>query len=236
MGIMQLKGKNVTKILLFCLLVFFYSNNCFAQKKIEGSFILDYSLKDFSTNLVFYPNGIFEYNHSGDLGLLEFGKGEYFIRKDSLMLKYNLTKLRENSYFKTKTYFNNKDSISVKFNIYDFSKQSLNRIQIWSFPNYKDTETNKEGEAFLNFKKKSFKEVAQIHIDQVGFDKLIVYINLDRNYEIDVFLNKTETYEYHPKALKNQVEKFKILEITDKNINLKKQDKIIRLMKINNKP
>lgn len=229
------KAKNVN-ILLISLI--FSINISFSQIKIEGIYN-DNSNKSYVvdggeyTQFEFYKNGVFSKTISGEFGEIGYGKGLYLIKNDSLFLNYDLTELKENSYHRTKEYYNSKDSIQVKLNIYNFSKEPLRKIQVWSFPNYKSAEQDTNGVALFKFKKEKRKDKLEIHLDGEYYAKHVIYLNYDINYEIDVFMSKTDNYGFgHSKAYKNYLEKFKIIERTESYIKLERKLGIITLKKI----
>jgi len=208
------KAKNVIKILLLL-----FSLNCFSQNKLEGT----YESNKGNVSYVFDKKGFFnmktfETTHGQIKG---YAKGHYFIIKDKLILNYDLTELRENSYHKSRNFINTKDSIQIKLKIYNFNNKPLNNIQIWTSPNYKSSESDKNGVALLKFKKQK----NRIMIEVLGeyFVKDYIYIDTNLNYEIDVFLSKNEIYNWlHPSAYKNDKIEYEIIKLSKDSIKLKK--------------
>ena len=208
------KAKNVIKILLLLL-----SINCFSQIKLEGTYKSNKGnvLYLFDTDGVFNMK-TFETTHGQLNG---YAKGHYFIIKDKLILNYDLTELREKSYNKSRSFINTKNSIQVKLNIYNFKKEPLNNIQIWSSPNYKSSESDKNGVALLKFEKQNKR--IMIEVSGEYFVKESIYIDTNLNYEIDVFLSSNEVYNLsHPLAYKNDKIEYEILKLSKDSIKLKK--------------
>lgn len=233
MEIMKHKEQNVIKILL-TVTVFCLSNYLYCQKKINGRYSSLMPNQEHYNYFDFNKNGTFEYHSGASLGDDEFGKGHYQIKNDSLILDYNLTELKYESYHKAKKYYNSKDSIQINLNIYNFNNEPLYNIMIYSYPNYKSTKTNKNGGSFLKLKKGIYKEKINLHIDGEFWAKQIIQLDSNANYDIDVFMNKSLTYGFgHPKAIKNQVFRYKIVEYTKDFIKLKraKENRSIKLVK-----
>jgi len=225
------KEQNVIKILL-TVVVFYLSSNLYCQKKIIGKYSSLMGYQEYYNYFDFNKNGVFEYHSGADLGDDEFGKGHYQIKNDSLILNYDLTELKEESYFKAKKYYNSKDSIKVNLNIYSSNKEPLYKIIVYSFPNYQSTESDKQGTAHLKLKKGSYKEKVALHIDGVFWAKQIIYLDSDTNYNLDVFMNKSVIQGFgHPKALKNQIIKYKIVEFNKDFIKLENINGFMKLIK-----
>lgn len=218
------KERNVIKLLLV-VLVLCLTNNLYCQKKINGRYSNLMPNQVYYNYFEFYENGIFEYHSGADLGEDEFGKGYYKIVKDTLTLSYELTELREESFFKIRKYYNSKDSIEINLNIYDFKNRPLEKIMVYSFPEYNSSESNKNGVSILKFKRGLPKEKLEIHVDAEFWSKQIIYLNYDSNYEIEVYMNSLKTGGfYQPKALKNQIIKYKIIEQNEDFIILKSKE------------
>ena len=228
---MKHKEQNVIKFLLtvtfFCL-----SINLYCQKEIIGRYSSLMLYQEHYNYFDFNENGTFEYHSGASLGDDEFGKGHYQIKNDSLILNYDLTELKYESYFKAKKYYNSKDSIKINLNIYDFDKKPLYNIMVYSFPNYKSTESNKKGIASLKFKKQTYKDKIKLHIDGEFWARQIIYLDADSNYNIDVFMNKSIIQGFgHPKAIKNEIKKYKIVEYKDDFIKLESDSGIMKLIR-----
>ena len=218
---MMQKVKNVIKIIsiLFPLVLF-------SQKKIEGKYYI-YNENHFhgiSTNITFFKNGTFLYNQSQDFGNIDYGKGHYQIKNDSLILNYDLTELKINDYHKYKYYQNNKDSVEIKINVHDLNDEIIPKHPILILSEKIDFESNKNGQ--IRFKLKKEKKKIEVSVPNALFGYQIK-IWKNRNYEIDVFLNMINSGT----AIKNQIVRYKILEQTDDFIKLKSNSGIIKLVK-----
>ena len=201
--------------------LFFILNNLtsFSQLNIEGKYCLNYKLKDFSTCYSF-KNGIFEYKDSGDIAVIQYGKGHYFIKNDSLILNYDLTEVKENSYHTSKQYYNYKNTIDIKFTIYNFKKEPLHDLMVCGKPNFKCVESNKEGKAILTFKKGKQKDKIEIQIAGGNGSFHQFYVSSNANHEIKVYMSEGFSYFESPKPIKNQIIKCKITAIGKDTIKL----------------
>ncbi len=225
------KEINVKKILCLSLIVLLV-NFSFSQNKLEGKYKVEYQLNDFSGKYVFTGEGVFSSENYGDIGLISFGKGHYFIKKDSLILDYDLTNLEEESYFKSKKYYNYKDSITINLNIYDFQNKPIRNVVVYAYPNSKSKESDEKGNAILKFKKQQVKNKIELHLDGEFLAKQIIYIDPKANYIINAYMNKNKIIDLgHPKAIKNEIVKFKIIEITEQHLKLKNGKQKVTLKK-----
>lgn len=231
-GKMQ-KGKNVKKAIILVGLICSI-NLGYSQKKLEGVFAICSGIVDNGECLKFqfFKNGIFKRNTTGELSEIDYGKGHYFIRNDSLVLNYDLTELKEESYFKAKKYYNYKDSITISLSVYDFNKKPIYNLGVYSFPKYKSTESNKKGKAYLRFKKQKIKEKIALYLEGEFLAKQIIYLDYDANYIIDAYMSTSEIPAFgHLRAYKNQINKYKILKISEEEIKLKTQNSFLLLKK-----
>lgn len=215
------------KNILSLVLTFFLINLSFSQNNLEGKYELKFKLNEFSEKYNFTKEGVFKHENYGDTGLISLGKGNYFIKNDSLILNYNLTELKEESFYKLKKYYNSKDSILVELKISDFNKNLLYNISvIGDFESRYGTLSDYEGKAFLKFKKK--KGVQKITISDLCCGNYSFYVDTELNSKIDIYLSKGFQ---KPKLIKNEVKKYKIIEITKEYIKLKDRKKEFILMK-----
>lgn len=224
------KEQNVIKLLVI-LLITASIVKLSAQEKIEGKYSVPiiFAYKYY----VFNNNGTFEYHSGASLGDSEFGKGHYQIKNDSLILNYDLTELANESFFKAKKYYNSKDSIEIKLSIYNFKKEPLYNIMVYSFPNYQSTDSNKQGAAFLKLKKGAYKDKIKLHVEGEFWAKKIIYLDSNSNYDIDIFMSKSKIQGFgHPKAIKNQVLKYKIIEQSNDFIKIRNENRVTKLVKV----
>lgn len=213
-------------------IVFFIITSClFAQSNIEGKYSYVDGTGYFFQNYSFDKQDKFEFEDGGDLGISSYGKGHYTIQNDSLILNYDLTKLEYESYFKAKKYYNSNDSININLKITNFKGKALENAMVYTFPIYKATQSDRYGHASLTFKKQKHKDKIKLFVENLFLSKQVIYLDGDSNYNIEVFMNKAKEQFGHPKAIKNQIVKYKIIKITDKLIKLKTKDKIIELVK-----
>lgn len=221
------KVQNVGKIVFFILLLSI-SNSIFSQKTLEGRFINNTNWYQFHTN------NIFDYADVGELGVKKEGKGHYTLTKDSLILKYDLTEIPFSGYHITKSYVNFKDSINIDVSVYDLDKNPLPNSQVFltEGKGKKRMLTDKNGKARLAIKKEKVEDFLTIihnyecmhHIPEIFFYW---------NYEIDVYLTKkafTEPFD-RGKAIKDEVEKYKILKNKKDYLELQQPNGIILKLK-----
>lgn len=224
------KVKNV-KLFLF-LFILFSNNIIFSQHKIVGKYKVNNNPKyivdggEYSS-YEFFKKNIFEKKIYGEFGLISFGKGHYYTKNDSLILNYNLTKLKEESFYKLKKYYNSKDSILLELKISDFNKNLLHNISvIGDFESRYGTLSDYEGKAFLKFKKE--KGIQKITISDLCCGNYSFYVDTELNSKIDIYLSKGFK---KPKLIKKEVKKYKIIEITKEYIKLKDRKKEFILIK-----
>ncbi|WP_299712205.1 hypothetical protein [uncultured Tenacibaculum sp.] len=221
--------------LFFCLIFLMSIYNVNAQSVIKGKYKTDY-IGDNYESYEFFKNRTFTFSMGSDLGVYSKGTGSYEIKNDSLYLKFNSTKLKENSYFKSKSYYNSKNLVRVDFNVVNHEEKPLKKVMIYSLNGKSQTtETDQKGEATLVFKKGSFNDKAEVFIEGEFLDRQIIYLSLDRNYMIKAFMSSSEIIGFnHLKAIKNETKIFKIEKIGNDVIELKKDKIKARLMKVEN--
>jgi len=229
----MLKERIVIKIIQ-AIIILCFSNQFYSQNAVAGKYTALMPYQEHYKYFDFMENGIFQYRAGGSLGDNEYGNGHYFIKNDSLILNYDLTELKYESYFKTLKYYNTKDSIEVNLNIYDFNKQPLYNIMVYSFPNYQSAVSNEQGFAHLKLKKGNHKEKIKLYVDGSFWSQQIIYLDQDANYNIDVYMSKSNIEGFtHPKAIKHEIIKYKIIENTNNELKLEINNQLITLVKMN---
>ena len=180
------KGQSVIK--LFIILLFFSNINVFSQERIKGKYFMVDGTGSHYINYSFNKNNTFEYEDGGHLGATNYGKGHYIIKKDSLVLNYDLTELKEESYFKFKKYYDFKDSIDIKINVFNFNKKLQNNIAVYCYPNTKSSKTliskrtDEKGKAILKVKKSKTKEKIELHVGGTFLSTVMMHLSYDTNY------------------------------------------------------
>ena len=224
------KEQNVIKIYLILFLLSIIKIS--AQEKIEGDYLIVDGTGYFFENYSFDKNKIFFWKKGGDLGISEHGKGHYQIKNDSLILNYDLTELKYESYYKLKKFYNAKDSIQVNLRVKDFENNPLNEITVFTDPAGQSTNVNDKGLANLIFKKGSFKDKIKLNVDGAFWAECVIVLDSDTNYNIDVFMNKSEIIGLsHPKAIKGFKINYKIIENSKHKLKLKNSDQVLTLKK-----
>ena len=231
METINLKGQNVIKYLLYIVIVF--SSNCMlCQQQIVGRYSSLMPNQEYYHYFDFHANGTFEYHSGASLGDDEFGKGHYKIKKDSLILNYDLTEVQYDSYYKSQRYFNSKDSIKIIFNAYNFDNTSIHKLQIYSYPNYNSTITDFDGKAMLSFKKEKLNTKIEIHIEGEFLVKQIIHLDLSANYIFNVYMKSSVIIGFgHPRAIKDEIKKYALVALRDDSIKLNHNGKVVELIK-----
>lgn len=226
------KEQNVIRLLL-PLLIFLLSTHLIqSQTTLSGKYSSLMPYQEHYGFFEFFENGTFEYHSGASLGDDEFGKGHYQIKNDFLILNYDLTKLSYESYYKIKKYYNSKDSIQVKLRVFDFESNPLNEIKVITDPEGQSTNVDDKGLASLIFKKGSFKDKIKLYIDGAFWAECIIVLDSDTNYNIDVFMNKSEIIGLgHPNAIKGIKIEYKIIENSKDALKLKSGDQVLTLEK-----
>jgi len=218
----MLKERNViNKILLILILI--YSNNlCFSQSKIIGNYYQDnnplYVVDGGETTVYsFYKNGVFERNTLGELGKVDYGKGHYFIRNDSLILNYDLTELKKESYHKSFLWKNKNNFIKINISVKNFENKPISYCNMGFYKDMYGIEANKKGAGVLSLEKKNKK--TEINISFIGYKPYNLLINQSYNYKIEIFLERSG----NGTPIINQIDTLKIIDF--KNNSFKTKDK-----------
>lgn len=228
MNITKHKKEQNVKEFLILFLIIILSASVYAQKKISGTFLIDYELMDFGRSFSFENNGTFNTESSGSLGVESYGMGHYLIRNDTLILNYDLTKLKENSYHKYKFYDNLKDSILIRVNVLNLKNKTLSGVLVASIKDRYGVKTDENGIVFLKFKKQ--KGQKKIDISSLCCESYSLFINSENNYEIEIFLKEEFS---SPIAFKGAIVKYKILKLTKEEIKLKTENSFLLLKRKN---
>ncbi len=217
---MMRKVQNAISFIVFFIIII----SAYSQNNIRGKYVFidnDYS---YSEKFQFYKNGVFTYEEAGDVGISYFGKGHYIVKNDSLILSFDLTEPTVMDYHIQKQYTNDNDSIKVNINIYNLNKKILPNHQISIISRGLNFYSDKNGHLELKFKKE--KKDLEIYIpnEYLGYT---LNISKNRNHIFNVFIIN----ENKGMAIKDEVKKYNIIEMTDDLIKLKTKDKIIELVK-----
>ncbi len=210
-----------TVINIVFIVQFLLHHSLYGQDVFNGKYIYTDGTQSFFKTYEFDELGIFKFKSGNDTGISSYGKGHYFINKDSLTLNYDLTELKHESYHKEKKYFNTNDSLQITLKVYDFEKEPISNTSIYSFPQYKSINTDNNGEATLRFSKSDIKESFKLHIEAPFFAKHTILLDTNANYDIVVFMNASEVIGFsHPRAIKDETVRYKIEKIDKTEITL----------------
>jgi len=215
--------KRILHIIILLFIIQF--NNAYTQQKIEGIFCREYGLKDFYNCYTFFNNGEFKFKTGGDLGNDYYGKGDYILSENYLILNYNKSEPKELSYHRTKFWKNSKDSIELNFQIMDMVKQKIPYANIYILKYKKGIITNENGNGKMKLKKSN--ENREIIVSYIGYDECRISIKKNFNYNFKVYLTKGFTGV----PIKNHKETLDILELTDKYFKTKRKDENIIIWK-----
>ena len=192
-----LKLKEPTVIsLIFLSIILTFCDNIYSQSRIKGKYCREYELKNFSNCLNFISDNEFEFENSGDMGVIKYGRGEYKIEDGKLILNYNKTKPVKTGHHVSEIWGNNKDSINLKFHFFDFSNNPIPFVNVFykdslSMHGYSGIVANKEGTAELILPKGKIN--TQLSFSNVGFSQYEITISKNYNYNILVYLQKADT-------------------------------------------
>lgn len=208
------KGLNVNKLIIL-LLILFNTSLCFSQKNISGTYSIEYKLKYFNSNYTFYENGIFESKSSGDVGISNYGKGHYLIKKDSLFLNYDLTELEADSYHKVKHYKNSDTQIKIELKLFDLYKNQVEEVEVLNDVINTRERPDKEGKIIYYFPNK--RGWVTFRVLNYWFGAYEFTLNTNLNSEVEVYLRRSQGV-----GIKNSIYKYKILEFNEDHIKFEK--------------
>ncbi len=225
MEIQILKGRNVSSTIIFILIGILY-NNVYSQKKIEGTFCIDYDLMDFSNCLTFESDNKFTYKFSGHLGTMEYGQGVFKLLDNLLIRDYNRTLPKSLGYYNLSICKNDSDSINIIVNVYNkrtkepieyanvFFKDSTNKL------GYTGSGANENGSVeILTVKNENQIELNVIYL---GFIEQKIDLIRNKNYKVEVYLKEQEDETGTP--ILNQVDTLKIEKIRPKYFTVKNKN------------
>ncbi|MFD0931949.1 hypothetical protein ACFQ0R_04975 [Psychroflexus salinarum] len=222
-----LKERSVIKKVILLAFLFIYTT-INSQSLLSGNYSYCYGVTDNGECKIFSfkNNGVFQREIQGELGKINYGKGHYQIKNDSLILNYDLTELKINSFRKYKTYFNDSDSIKLYVRVFSHSEKVRPNVSVLNLKDRYGEVTDKDGLAVLSFKKQAGSK--KIQVSDLCCGNYSFEIDTKLNYEIEVYLS--EGYN-KPKAIKNQIEKYKIMKLNKNQLKLKEGEQIITLKK-----
>lgn len=198
-----------------------YNSN--AQTNLNGTFCIDYAMKDFFNCLTFQTEKNFKYEYGGDTGMFEYGQGKYKFMGNRLILNYNKTEPQKIGYHVSRIWTNSKDSINLKIKIFNFDSIPLPYVSVayedsLSKCGYSGVATNEKGIASLNLKRD--KTNLQFKVSNLGFKQYEFTIDKNYNYTISVFLQKVGD----GLPLLNQIDTLYIAKIKPKYFTVKNKD------------
>ena len=221
---MQREQNAISYVLFF--LIIMSSNNIYSQEKLEGKYTNLAPLQEYYNYYIFYGNGIFDYHSGASLGDDKYGKGYYQIKKDSLILSYDLTALTYKSYHKAKEYYNSKDITTLKVVVKNFNNTVITHSNLYIQGNKMGHILGHEG--FVNFELKKENKDFFLKVSNLEYESYTLKLSKMKNYEIEIFLKKAATSS---KAIKNEIETYQIIEHSKAYIKLKNKNQLLKLVK-----
>jgi len=222
------KGRNVARALIILSICIGTYIPVLSQSVLNNTYYYCDGVIDNGTCILytFEKNGIFKKDVKGELGKTHYGKGYYQIKNDSLILNYNLTELKTNSFHKYKTYINDSDSINLSIKVFDLSEKPRSNIEVYSSKDRYGALTAKNGLAQLNFKKQAGSK--KIEVSNICCGNHSIIIDTKLNYEIEVYLTEGSN---KPKAIKHEIVKYQILKLNKNQLKLKKGEQTVLFKK-----
>jgi hypothetical protein len=217
------------KITLFLFLIFYFDGNAQKIDKIKLKDELHYMSGSYYT-IIFNENGRFEgFMTSSDISPTYEGKGNYFIRNDSLVLKYDNVPFFKNYHEIVNEKETLKDSATVFFKVLDnHTKEEITKYIAGDFDTQKGkskhfyiNELNYEGNYALTFKKSTTPVVIKIKSNLFSSKpnenfKYLFNFTPNSDKEIKIYA----TYKYAG-AISNMQERFEIKRNKRKYLKLK---------------
>jgi len=209
--------KKITHYFIIYLLII-HSSFSFSQNRIEGKFCKEYGIKDFYDCYTFFNNGEFESENGGDLGNDYYGKGDFLLNENYLILNYNKTEPAELSYHRTEFWTNSKDSIELNFQIMNMENLKIPYANVAILSNKTGIITNENGNGKMELKKSN--ENCEITVSYIGYHECKIKIKQNNNYNFKIYLTK----DFTGVPIKNHTQTLEILELTDKYFKTKSKD------------
>ncbi|CEN34367.1 conserved exported hypothetical protein [Capnocytophaga cynodegmi] len=214
------KVQNVNRI-LFLFFLLGISNSIFSQKTMGGIYSYIDGTGEFWTRLELSKDGYFNYESGMDVGVSEYGKGNYVQTKDSLILNFDLTELIEGIYHRYTYYQTNKDSVEINYRIITPKNENINGLNIVSL-------TDETGDVLENtnigtLRLKKINNFRRIFISLIGFDAYEFKISGNYNYNIDIYWRTPSDY-YRASPIKFVTKKYKILKNKKDYLELQQPD------------
>ncbi len=177
MVIQMQKEKNAIKI-ISVLIILFVLDKAYSQEQLNGNYSSLAQFQEFYDFYNFNKNGVFEYHTGADLGDDYFGKGEYKIENDNLILNYNKTSPLKLGYYLTEIWTNNKDSINVNITTITLDKKPAPYLSITFSDSLAKNgvngiATDRDGSGSITFKKD--RKNINLSLTGVGYCKLPIF-------------------------------------------------------------
>ncbi len=204
------KVQNVTKLLFLFYLILICSNG---YGQLKGNYCIDYALHYNYDCIRFYDNNLFEYHTGADLGDFYFGRGEYKIIGNNLILNYNKTSPLELGYYLTKIWTNSKDSINVNMTTMTLDKKPVPYLSITFSDSLAKNgvngiATDRDGRGSIIFKKD--RKNINLFLTGVGYKSQNITISKYYNYRLNVYILEDKGQGI---PIKGQIDTLKIVDL-----------------------
>ena len=221
MNRMEIQKQVVKSVIKFILILLIFNCKVNLGQNINGKYCKKFNL-EYTNYCLEFNNNEFKYEFSGDLGLMEYGKGSYFITKDSLILNFNKSEPVALNYHRLYSWSSiPKDSIYLKLKVKTIRSETFpySLVLISSNNSEKRYRCNEKGELLLKLKKED-KEI-NVNIRNIGFSYSFNIHPLN-NYEAKIFINENLV-----SPIIGNIWKYKILEFNEKHLNIRNKNGII---------
>lgn len=169
-------------------LIFIFLIPAMRAQKLKGLYS---NLAPFQEHYKFYRfgnNGTFEYHSGASLGDDIYGKGDFEVLGDTLILKYNTTEPKKLGYHTTEIWENQKTSIKFDFQVVDLENKPIPNVNVIYLNNsgYEKIILNEQGEGTGIFKKRQ--DSVKINFSFLGYERYTAKFDLNFSKNIKVYL------------------------------------------------
>jgi len=193
----------------FLLIFFLLSIGLFSQEKLIGNYCASYNSGYDAVCIEFFKNNRFEYRVSGCLGISDYGKGKFVLKKSELILKFDKIEQGFKSEIKISKISEKKtDSIYHKFKILDLQGLPLpvNVLKKSEPINYDKTQAGFDGNIIITNLKSNKPEKYEISF--LGYERLPLTIENKNSQEITIKLAMEQ-----PKPISGNIITLKVNEV-----------------------
>jgi len=191
-----------------------------AQNTLVGSYSKLEIGQEYFDYYKFNQQGGFEYFNGASLGYNYYGKGDYTIIHDLLILDFNKTELKKYSgYYRYNDWINNSNTVILKFKVFDIEGNKIPNVNIYFLKNKIGRITDKNGYAEIILKKSNAIN-DDINISLIGFEPQKIKIDRNYNFNFKIYLKKRDIKSYS-KPIYNQKDTLEIINLDEDLIKLR---------------